>query len=290
MRFIVIPIHRSFYALHCHVPPTSPFLSALKSASASSSSPTSKPSLFQTLPTRVIQEGTKKWDEWGACEPHTWRYRTYAFGNKVLDRLEAEEWFLKEIPVMPREAAAQLEGKDENGKSIFDGTRIPVTLPSRVDPTQVHAFLTTLASERMPYHKKWMYLSTGVIPFSAAFTVVPGPNLPLFYNCFRIWSHFRAVEGAKTLQYLAEKNALVYDSEAELDRILEGEDWEERVLSQEAVAAIAKLEGSTWAKEEGGDGRFGGMHLERDLTRARNQVLRMLEKQGGVGSSSVGEN
>jgi hypothetical protein len=45
------------------------------------------------------------------------------------------------------------------------------------------------------------------------------PNIPGFYLLFRAWSHYRALYGARHLQYLVENNLYKATPSTELDRI-----------------------------------------------------------------------
>lgn len=64
--------------------------------------------------------------------------------------------------------------------------------PSSLKEAQVHAEFKTLVDQRIPYHRKHMIYSAMWVPVTSLFTIVPlVPNIPLFYNAYRLWSHWK---------------------------------------------------------------------------------------------------
>lgn len=45
------------------------------------------------------------------------------------------------------------------------------------------------------------------------------PNIPFFYLVYRAWSHWRALSGGKHIQFLLEKNLLIYNPSPILDEV-----------------------------------------------------------------------
>jgi len=57
---------------------------------------------------------------------------------------------------------------------------------------QVSAEFRTLLDHRIPYHRKYMIYSALCVPVTSLFTIVPVvPNIPFFYNAYRLWSHWK---------------------------------------------------------------------------------------------------
>jgi hypothetical protein len=64
--------------------------------------------------------------------------------------------------------------------------------PSSLKEPQVQAEFEALLKQRIPYHRKNMMYSASCVPVTSLFTLVPFvPNIPLFYNAFRLWSHWK---------------------------------------------------------------------------------------------------
>lgn len=129
-----------------------------------------------------LMKGGEIWERWGKTKKSSLKYKTYQMGNKIMDKIEANEWFLKHVgyPV-------------ENLKLIYP--------PSLLSEAQIRQYIKQdLLEHRLPYHKKYRKLSIFMIPLSALMGILPGPNVFLAYNLFRVYSHDKAVRGAEILE------------------------------------------------------------------------------------------
>lgn len=73
----------------------------------------------------------------------------------------------------------------------------------------IESDISQVLKERIPYHKKYMWYSAYWVPISCTFVVVPLiPNIPLAYNLFRLYSHYKAWKGAEHLQSIADYDSL----------------------------------------------------------------------------------
>ncbi|KAJ1803478.1 hypothetical protein LPJ75_005871 [Coemansia sp. RSA 2598] len=181
MRVFVIPITRTHWALHCH--PTN------------------------SVPTRLTRwAGTayEKWSKWSDYPRDSWRGKIYAYGETLMDKIDFREYFLKEIP-----------SKSEAGTA----TRMDVIAPDFLSRSEIIHELKALAVTQTPYHSKWMKYCCYLLPVSSLFTLVPVvPNFPLFYNMFRVYSHYKAGHGAKHLLQLLESGEYDVSHDVELSR------------------------------------------------------------------------
>jgi hypothetical protein len=92
---------------HCHIDEGSPF----KAASSSTATPSSSTTTAKDGPTIWVSNAITKgqtfiangWEDLSKKPPGSWQNRLFHFGESVLDRIPAEEWFLKEIPALPKE-------------------------------------------------------------------------------------------------------------------------------------------------------------------------------------------
>ncbi|KAG0240021.1 hypothetical protein BGW41_007282 [Actinomortierella wolfii] len=179
MRIFLIPLSRATKALHCHstlVPPPTSYL------------------------TRATSWAGKKWKELGDNPPNSAKHKVFVFGSRVLDKLPHEEYFLKAVPA-----------KEDWGQSAEKDTMVPFMYPSAWKEARVKEDFRALVKARVPYHRKYMIYSAIWIPFTSLFTIVPlVPNFPLFYNAFRLWSHWKAYNGAKHLDFLITNDVLSY--------------------------------------------------------------------------------
>ncbi|KAJ1642171.1 hypothetical protein LPJ64_005953, partial [Coemansia asiatica] len=181
MRVFVIPITRTQWALHCH--PTN------------------------SVPTRLTRwAGTayEKWSKWSEYPRSSWRGKIYAYGETLMDKIDFREYFLKEIP-----------SKSEAGTV----TGMEIIAPDIISRSEIIRELRALAVTQVPYHSQWMKYCCYLLPVSSLFTLVPViPNFPLFYNMFRVYSHYKAGHGAQHLLHLIESGEYQVCHDLELSR------------------------------------------------------------------------
>ncbi|CAG8462140.1 2039_t:CDS:2 [Ambispora leptoticha] len=232
MKLYVIPLLRARYTYYCHATPKK-----------------------QTYLSKATNFAASKWDELSHAERTSWKGRLYLTGQKLLDQMDYQEYFLKGVPLLEEWSA-----------------EVPMIYPSKiVSPSQINSNLNQLLDKRLPYHRKYMIYSALFVPLSATFTIVPLiPNIPLFYNLFRLYSHYKAYKGAQHLRQVITDNRLSPLTCEMLDTIykdidLGGHDDPERMIPEERIEAIAK--------------HFELPALEVDVKRARNQVLNKLAKE-----------
>ncbi|KAI9320078.1 mitochondrial K+-H+ exchange-related-domain-containing protein [Dichotomocladium elegans] len=182
MRVFAVPILRNRWAYYCH--------SNIASASRL---------------TQVVDWSSKKWDQLGAAEPDTWKRKLYDRGNYFMNQLDYQEWFLKNVPT-----------KEDTKEDPLE--KVHVFYAPMLDGTAVKADLEELLNQREPYHKKYMLYSAYWVPVACTFVIVPLiPNIPLAYNLFRLYSHYKAFKGVQHLRSLP----LDYVASAELEQIFE---------------------------------------------------------------------
>ncbi|KAI8071251.1 mitochondrial K+-H+ exchange-related-domain-containing protein [Gongronella butleri] len=174
MKFLAVPIVKNRLAFYCHS--TSPTVSRI---------------------TQLVDWSNKKWSELGQAKPETWKKRLYDKGDDILKRQDYREVFLKEIPT-----------KEHLASPIEKATLVHAL---DISPEVIQHDLRRLVQERLPYHKKYMYRSAYWVPVACTFAIVPLiPNIPLAYNLFRLYSHYKAYKGAQHLHDLLENGQIQY--------------------------------------------------------------------------------
>lgn len=102
--------------------------------------------------------------------------------------------------------------------------------------------------------------------------VFPGPNVPLAWNLFRLYSHWRALEGIRTLERLERETRLLYVEDALIDRLLKRWQvgWEHsHFIPTEVVEALVQSGVA--------DASFG-----REVDRAIKQVKKKRRSEGAA--------
>ncbi|KAG0255053.1 hypothetical protein BG011_005351 [Mortierella polycephala] len=175
MRIFLIPLSRSTKMLHCHS--------------------TLTPSATSYL-NRATTWASMKWESLSQAPPDGMKRKLYVAGTRMLEKIEHQETFFKEVP--SKEDAAII-------------STVPFMYPSALKEAQVQAEFRTIVSQRIPYHRKYMIYSALWVPVTSLFVIVPiVPNIPLFYNTYRLWSHWKAYNGAKQLDLMVKNGNIAF--------------------------------------------------------------------------------
>ncbi|KAJ9243929.1 hypothetical protein DTO169E5_2271 [Paecilomyces variotii] len=186
---------------------------------------------------RVTLKVAETWSKWEEAEKG-WKKSLVTWGNTVQQRIPYEEWGLKSIP--PLNERRRIE-------ETTQGKKIDLLFPGNaIKPEKVIAAVRKLATERQDLHRKRMWWSLIIAPFTAPIALIPVvPNIPFFYLAYRGWSHWRALSGSKHLQFLVENNLLNPIPSPEIERVYEG-----AVATFGAKTDLEKTTSSTASVEE----------------------------------------
>ncbi|KAL3449444.1 mitochondrial K+-H+ exchange-related-domain-containing protein [Aspergillus insuetus] len=149
---------------------------------------------------KVTNKAAETWAKWEEADKG-WKKHLVSWGNRVQQRIPYEEWGLKSIPSLSAQRRI-----DE-----LHGTRkVDVLFPGNaIKEEKLLSILHKLSTERQELHRRKMWWSFIAAPFTAPIALIPViPNIPFFYLVYRGWSHWRALNGSKHLQFLVEKDLL----------------------------------------------------------------------------------
>ncbi|CAI6234286.1 unnamed protein product [Periconia digitata] len=203
MRLFLLPISTRRSLIYCERLSSS-------SPSSSSSTPAGKRSLLD----RITTKASETWVAWEKDEkaPLAWKQKVTRYGNHALARIPYEEWGLKTIPALTARRRKAIEDGSEEYHITFPGLYLP--------QDKIPTVLKQLASERQAMHRRKMIWSVVAMPFSAPFMLIPViPNLPFFYLVYRAWSHWKALNGSKTLEFLLAHNLPTPRPSSDLDEV-----------------------------------------------------------------------
>ncbi|KAJ3020235.1 hypothetical protein HKX48_001123 [Thoreauomyces humboldtii] len=164
----------------------------------------------------------------GAKPEKSFTLRLHTFGEKLKDLVDAEEWFLKSVPGVtevawgPPTIATDAAQAGDPLAAVPVALSTPVHHPTSIASLEARSHLTALILRRKAYHHGRLKFCFAALPFSSLFMILPGPNVPLAWNLFRLYSHWRALQGAHTLTKLHEADLLVYTPDKDLDKHLDG--------------------------------------------------------------------
>ncbi|GIK04573.1 hypothetical protein Aspvir_008656 [Aspergillus viridinutans] len=149
---------------------------------------------------RVTNKAAETWAKWEEADKG-WKKHLVTWGNKVQQRIPFEEWGLKSIPSLKAQRRLDKSSETKKVDVLFPGNAIKAD--------KLRSILQKIATERQDLHRRKMWWSLVAAPFTAPIALIPVvPNIPFFYLAYRGWSHWRALNGSKHLEYLVEKDLL----------------------------------------------------------------------------------
>ncbi|GFF30162.1 uncharacterized protein C23H3.12c [Aspergillus udagawae] len=149
---------------------------------------------------RVTNKAAETWAKWEEADKG-WKKHLVTWGNKVQQRIPFEEWGLKSIPSLKAQRRLDKSSETKKVDVLFPGNAIKAD--------KLRSILRKIATERQDLHRRKMWWSLIAAPFTAPVALIPVvPNIPFFYLAYRGWSHWRALNGSKHLEYLVEKDLL----------------------------------------------------------------------------------
>lgn len=168
----------------------------------------------RSLLDKITFKANETWVAWEKDEKAigNWKRKVTFYGNQALKRIPYEEWGLKTVPALTAKRRKAIEDGSEKWNVVFPALYLP--------QDKMPAVLKQLATERQAMHRRKMLWSIVAMPFSAPFMLIPViPNLPFFYLVYRAWSHWKALNGSKTLAFLLSRNLPTPTPSALLDEV-----------------------------------------------------------------------
>ncbi|RIB07821.1 mitochondrial K+-H+ exchange-related-domain-containing protein [Gigaspora rosea] len=260
MKIFAIPIlrnHFTYYTYYCH----------------------GKPKRVTYL-SKITDLATKKWDQLYHADKNSWKGKLYSTGLQLLDKIDHQEYFLKSIPLeedvekdIPLNGNVDMKNNIQlNEKKVNyetdDRNYVPLLYPSKVvNSEQIMTTLEQMLVQRLPYHRKYMIYSALCVPLTSTFTLIPVlPNIPLFYNLFRLYSHYKAFKGAQHLQFIIKDKRLTPMDSHILDQIYNGIDLNNYgILDENRIHKMAH--------------ELNVLGLDVDVKRARLQILEKIKSE-----------
>ncbi|XLR53009.1 hypothetical protein HN51_021228 [Arachis hypogaea] len=195
--------------------------------------------------------------------------KIHGWGSWLLSQVKPSEIFLKSISnevtsvevIYPSRLVPQ---------PCFDAYLLGFGIkPCLIYDNLVRRRLRHIAMRGTIIHRKYLYATVSLIPFSSALMVLPLPNVAFFWVSFRAYSHWRALQGSEKLFQLASDSSKMSNTSThkketehkdstnktnnssdephlkllpseELDDLVELEDGKDG-LSQQAITKICKI-------------------------------------------------
>ncbi|XXG81562.1 hypothetical protein AAC387_Pa09g2160 [Persea americana] len=130
----------------------------------------------------AAEKMNRAWHNLEKAPVGTFKNKLHNLGLRLMSRVKPSENFLKSI-----------------SKEI---TKVEVTYPMSLNPHLVRRRLRHIAMRGSIIHRRYFYGSLSLLPFTAALTVLPMPNVPFFWILFRAYSHWQGLKGSEQLLLL----------------------------------------------------------------------------------------
>ncbi|KAL7899357.1 mitochondrial K+-H+ exchange-related domain-containing protein [Trichoderma sp. SZMC 28014] len=241
------------------------YASRFVNASSPSSASTSASAPTTSYIDRGADFAARKWAQWEKME-RGWQRKIVDYGNHAFRRIPFQEWGLKSVPPLSsRRRDDELRGRDKV-ELVFP--------PAAIPEHKAEGVLRTLATERQALHRQRLLWCFVGMPITAPLGLVPViPNIPFFYLVYRAWSHWRAINGGKHVQWLIQNKLVQLSPSKALDQL----------YTKEGQAPIEELSGKeemliTQKQIRDFSETLNLPTVEIELERAIWQVERALEK------------
>jgi hypothetical protein len=169
---------------------------------------------------KLEAKATKEWDELELAPAGSLKARVHKAATRMISSVDPVEVFLKHVhPPQGHDHSAML-----------------VVHPSGVDKGTVQKKLLDLGTREEAHHKRLLVLWGLAVPLTASMTILPGPNIFLFWNVFRVYSHYKALKGAQCL--LASATVCDYQSDEKLEGLVGAVASQQRPCTYESLRAV----------------------------------------------------
>ncbi|GAA5883980.1 hypothetical protein JCM6882_002091 [Rhodosporidiobolus microsporus] len=163
---------------------------------------------------KAINKAADLWAGLGQAQGG-WKKKIYDTGERMMDKIEYEEWALKAIdPALapkPWQKKAKAAGSSSSSSSSGAAADEKVEIlfpPSLLTPSSLLSQLHSQLEHRAPHHRSAAIRCLVLSPLTWPFAIIPViPNLPLFYVLWRAWSHYKAHKASAYLLDLLPSSA-----------------------------------------------------------------------------------
>lgn len=119
----------------------------------------------RSLVDKITAKAAETWAQWEETSGQGWKKQLVTWGNKVQQRIPYEEWGLKSIPSFSAQRRIDPSHGTKKLEVLFPGNAIK--------PEKLLSVLRKLATERQDLHRRRMWWSMIVAPFTAPVALVP---------------------------------------------------------------------------------------------------------------------
>ena len=151
-------------------------------------------------------------EEKSESDPKSYKGRIHKYAENILQRIDGYESFFGAIPykmLQPKSDSKpakipnpknEVENDQKSEETHDHKMRLSYIIPNGVNKNEAINHLKLITERKLKFHQKWMYLNMSILPFTALLGILPGPNVFVLYNGFRLYSHYKAYHGAMSIE------------------------------------------------------------------------------------------
>jgi len=159
------------------------------------------------------------WTGFGQASEGSWKLRAFRIGERLIDRIDFEEFSLKALNVYHGPSIQSLKNSQGVGKE-WKAT-IPLIYPPSIQSGEASLeHLRLVITERIPSHKRGFWTWLIIAPLTTPFMIIPIiPNFPFFFCAWRAWGHLTALRSSRYLDRLLDLGVIIPKAQPELDKV-----------------------------------------------------------------------
>jgi hypothetical protein len=156
-----------------------------------------------------------------AGKPGSFPARLKSLVEWMLAQIDRREGVLKEIDGFMQDCvmAAETQKERQSDSSAVHSTdsslaasspraRVAFRHPAGVTSAEAASSARAFLAERITYHTRWQTVTILLLPVTSAAFIIPGPNIFLAWNAFRLYGHYTARRGALQLEECIRRSSM----------------------------------------------------------------------------------
>jgi len=131
---------------------------------------------------------------------------------------ESRKRFWKLIKSGYKTATAKREHSERLLKEMKSITQMTVYYPANLMEKEAEEIYQQVINAQVKKHKRWLIVDGALLPISAIFTLVPGPNVLMAYLAWRTLAHYKTKKGGEKA---ASELEIPFVKDPQLERLYE---------------------------------------------------------------------
>ena len=124
-------------------------------------------------------------------------FQTETPKQNALEKSQDQNKFVNLIKSGYKTATAKRNRSEKLLKEMKTLSQITVYYPANLSLDKVREIYNGIIQVQIKKHKRWFIVDGALLPISAIFSIVPGPNLLLAYLAWRTLAHYKTKKGGE---------------------------------------------------------------------------------------------